>query len=46
MVRWDGQLRVLDRERWVSLPAFAAKVAESKQTLVIDVAAGEVRVRP
>ena len=46
MIRWEGELRVLDRDHWVPLPAFTARVAESKKTLVIDVIAGEVRVRP
>jgi hypothetical protein len=46
MVRWNGELRVLERDHWVSLPAFAARMAASKKTLVVDVAAGEVRVRP
>lgn len=38
-------LRVLDRGRWMSLSDYAATVARSAKTLVIDVAAGEVRVR-
>jgi hypothetical protein len=46
MIRWEGELRVLERDHWVSLPRFAARLAESKKTLVIDVIAGEVRVRP
>ena len=44
--RERGQLRVLDRGRWISLSELAASVARLRQTLVIDVAAGEVRVRP
>jgi hypothetical protein len=44
--RLDGRLRVLDRGRWMSLADFAGEVARSKKTLVVDVAAGEVRVRP
>lgn len=46
LARARGQLRVLDRGRWISLSEFAATVARSRQTLVIDVAAGEVRIRP
>jgi hypothetical protein len=46
LARERGQLRVLDRGRWISLSELAATVARSRQTLVIDVAAGEVRVRP
>ena len=43
--RADAALRVLDRGHWISLGDFAASVAKSAKTLVIDVAAGEVRVR-
>jgi hypothetical protein len=46
LVRDQGMLRVLDRERWVSLGEFAATVAKAAKTLIIDVAAGEVRIRP
>jgi hypothetical protein len=46
LVRWEGELRVLDHERWVPLAAFARTVAKSAKTLVIDVPAGEARVRP
>jgi hypothetical protein len=46
LLRWDGEMRVLDRDRWIPLPTFAATVAKSAKTLVIDVATGEVRVRP
>lgn len=46
MTRRNGELRVLDRGRWVSLGEFAAAVAKTPKILVIDVAAGEVRVRP
>ena len=38
-------LRVLDRSRWIPLGEYAATVARSAKTLVIDIAAGEVRVR-
>jgi hypothetical protein len=46
LAREGGELRVLDRGRWIPLSEFAAAVAKSAKTLVIDVAAGEVRVRP
>jgi hypothetical protein len=44
--RRDGRLRVLNRGRWTSLADFAREVAQSKKTLIVDIAAGEVRVRP
>lgn len=46
LVRESGQLRVLDGGRWVSLGDFAAAVAKAAKTMIIDVAAGELRVRP
>lgn len=46
LVRDGGSLRVLDRGRWVSLGDFAAIVARASKTMVIDVARGELRVRP
>lgn len=46
MVRAGGQLRVLNGGRWVSLGDFAAAVARASKTIVIDVGAGEVRIRP
>ena len=45
MVRTAGAFRVLDRGRWTPLSEFAAMVAKAGKTMVIDVAAGEVRVR-
>lgn len=45
LVRDAGYLRVLDRGRWVSLGDFAATIAKATKTMVIDVAAGEVRIR-
>jgi hypothetical protein len=44
--RRDGRLRVLNRGRWMSLADFAGEVARSRKTLIVDIAAGEVRVRP
>jgi hypothetical protein len=41
-----GTLRVLDGGRWVTLSEFAAAVARLPRTMVVDFAAGEVRVRP
>jgi hypothetical protein len=46
MIRDSLGLRVLERGRWISLGEYAATVARAAKTLVIDVAAGEVRVRP
>lgn len=46
LVRDGGYLRVLDRGRWVSLGDFAATIARASKTMVIDVARGELRVRP
>ena len=46
LVRTGGQLRVLDRGRWTSLADYAAVVAKASKTLIVDVAGGEVRVRP
>jgi hypothetical protein len=46
LFRAGGQLRILDRGRWIGLGEFAATVARASKTLVIDLANGEVRVRP
>lgn len=45
LVRFDGQLRVLDRGRWIPLGDFAAGVAQANKTLVVDFAAGEARIK-
>lgn len=45
LVRYEGQLRVLDNGRWIPLGEFATSMARSSKTIVIDVGAGEVRVR-
>ena len=46
LIRRAGELRVLDRGRWISLGDFAATVAKARKSMAIDVRAGEVRVRP
>lgn len=46
LARSHGQVRVLDRGRWIPLSELAASVARASRTLVIDVAAGQARVRP
>jgi hypothetical protein len=46
LTRSNGQLRVLDRGRWIPLGELASSVARASRTLVIDVAAGQARVRP
>jgi hypothetical protein len=45
LARFNGQFSVLDRGGWVSLGEFAAGVAKNGRTLVIDVAAGEARIK-
>ena len=45
LARGEGQLRVLDRGRWVLLGDFAATIARASKTMVVDVAAGVVRIR-
>jgi len=45
LARFNGQFSVLDRGGWVRLGEFAAGVAKNGRTLVIDVAAGEARIR-
>jgi hypothetical protein len=46
LIRVDGRMQVLDRGRWVSLGEFVAPLAKASKTIVVDVAAGEVRIRP
>jgi hypothetical protein len=46
LVRTAGQLWVLDRGGWVGLGEYAAGVARASKTLIVDVAGGEVRIRP
>ena len=46
LFRSAGELRVLDRGRWVSLSELAAMTARASKTLIVDLGAGEVRVRP
>ena len=45
LARFDGQLNVLDRGRWIHLGDFAAGVAKAGRTLVIDFAVGEARIK-
>jgi hypothetical protein len=45
LARFNGQMSVLDRGRWIPLGEFAATVARSRGTLVIDFPAGEARIR-
>lgn len=45
LARFAGQVSVLEKGRWVRLGEFAAGVARSGKTLIIDVAAGEARIR-
>jgi hypothetical protein len=45
LLRDSHGLRVLERGRWVPLGEYAAAVAKSARTLVIDLARSEVRVR-
>ncbi|HET9423895.1 MAG TPA: tetratricopeptide repeat protein [Gemmatimonadaceae bacterium] len=45
LIRDGGQLRVLDRGRWVALADFAAAVARASRTMVLDFARGEARIR-
>jgi hypothetical protein len=45
LARFNGQVNVLDRGRWVPLGEFAGGVAKSRKTLVVDYAAGEARIK-
>ena len=45
LAKFNGQLNVLDRGRWIPLGQLAAGVAKAGRTLVIDFPAGEARVK-
>ena len=45
LARFNGQLNVLERGRWIPLGEFASSAAKSRTTLVIDFPAGEARIR-
>jgi len=45
LARFNGQLNVLDRGRWIPLGEFAASAARARSTLVIDFPSGEARMR-
>jgi hypothetical protein len=45
-LRDHGELRVLDRGRWIGLSEFASEIAKARQSFTIDFRAGEIIVQP